>query len=415
MQSAPSLAGLRVLVVGINHAPETTGIAPYTTKASHHLALGGATVEVLAGVPHYPHWTIPRKYRYRVRSESQCQHILLRRLRHYVPAKQSAIRRALYELTFGLHVAAVKPRYHPEVVIAVVPSLLSALAARRTARRSGARFIVWVQDLMGPATEESGIAGGRRVTRITKWLEAVVLKSADSVVVLNGAFKAYAVGAGAEASRISILRNWVHVPRSTADRMAVRSEMGWSDGSLVVLHTGNMGLKQDLGNVIAAAALARTREIGVKFVLMGDGSQRQSLITLSMGVDNVQFLPPVSDGRYAEILAAADVLLVNERASAIEMSLPSKLTSYLQSGLPILAAVNASGATAFEVRASGAGIVVPPDDPDSLLEGVLLCAKADLADVARAASDYVRLYLTEDASLSRLTSLVLGEQLSDGT
>lgn len=51
---------------------------------------------------------------------------------------------------------------------------------------------------------------------------------------------------------------------------------------------------------------------------------------------------------------------MNERASAVDMSLPSKLTSYFSAGAPIVAAVPASGGTAAEVRRSGAGVVVPP-------------------------------------------------------
>ena len=50
------LVGRRVLVVGINYAPETTGIAPYTTGMAEHLAALGAKVTVVTGMPHYPQW-----------------------------------------------------------------------------------------------------------------------------------------------------------------------------------------------------------------------------------------------------------------------------------------------------------------------------------------------------------------------
>src|SRR4051812_50172102 len=51
-----SLVGARVLVVGVNYAPETTGVAPYTTAVAEHLASLGAEVTVVAGMPHYPQW-----------------------------------------------------------------------------------------------------------------------------------------------------------------------------------------------------------------------------------------------------------------------------------------------------------------------------------------------------------------------
>ena len=49
------VAGKHVLVVGINYAPEPTGIAPYTTGLAEHLAQTAASVEVFTGLPHYPH------------------------------------------------------------------------------------------------------------------------------------------------------------------------------------------------------------------------------------------------------------------------------------------------------------------------------------------------------------------------
>ena len=66
------------------------------------------------------------------------------------------------------------------------------------------------------------------------------------------------------------------------------------------------------------------------------------------------------------MLAAADVLLINERESVVQMSLPSKLTSYLVAGQPILAAVNDDGATAQELRRLGLGNVVDPGDAAAL-------------------------------------------------
>ena len=46
---------------------------------------------------------------------------------------------------------------------------------------------------------------------------------------------------------------------------------------MVVLHVYNMGYKQGLENVIAAAELARRTNSRARFVLLGDGNQRASL------------------------------------------------------------------------------------------------------------------------------------------
>ena len=66
------------------------------------------------------------------------------------------------------------------------------------------------------------------------------------------------------------------------------------------------------------------------------------------------------------MLEAADVLVVNQRLSVSDMSLPSKLTSYFAAGVPVLAAVSRTSETANEVLRSRGGVVVPADDPHAL-------------------------------------------------
>src|SRR5881397_3655628 len=125
---------LKIDIVGINYAPEHSGIAPYTTDAAEHLARQGHQVRMWTGVDHYPHWAVPRGARGRLSTRDVENGVEVTRLRHYVPRRQSALRRLTYEATFGAHVAATAARSTPDVVLAVVPSLMGALVATRLSR-----------------------------------------------------------------------------------------------------------------------------------------------------------------------------------------------------------------------------------------------------------------------------------------
>ena len=70
-------------------------------------------------------------------------------------------------------------------------------------------------------------------------------------------------------------------------------------------------------------------------------------------------------------MEASDVLLVNQRPSVTDMSLPSKLTSYFAAGRPVVAAASADSETARELEAAAAGYVVAPDDPKALCDAIL--------------------------------------------
>ena len=410
----PDLTGQRILVVGINYAPEHTGIAPYTSQACEDLKRRGAEVLVLAGVPHYPQWSVKAPYRRRLRvDELRREGVPVRRLRHTVPSTQSAIKRAIYEATFGAHVLAQRLPWKPDVVLAVVPSLFGAMAAAQIAQRTGARLAVWVQDLMGLAAAQSGIAGGGKVAKLTGQIEAHLLRRADVVLVLNESFRRHASDCGVGADQLVLRPNWAHLEPARGERIDTRRRLGWDD-KFVVLHSGNMGLKQDLENVVNAARQATTDAPHIRFVLMGDGSQRKALSRLAADVPSLQFLPPASEEDFPDFLAAADVLLVNERGSAVNMSLPSKLTSYFRAGLPVLAAVPAGGGTANEIASSQAGLVVQPDDSLALINGVATLADDEelRRSLGRAGQSYVRQMLESAPALAELATAVAGR--SDG-
>ncbi len=416
------LAGLEVLVVGINYAPEVTGIAPYTTATAEHFARSGARVSVLAGVPHYPSWTVEPAYRRRLRVRQQLNGVDVTRLRHYVPSRQSALRRAGYEATFLAQAMAVRPAERPDVVLAVIPSLGSGVCAARLARKYDIPLAIVVQDLLGQAAKQSGIAGGSRVAKATAAAESWILRQATTVGVVSDSFRPVLSDYGVNAHRVVSLPNWTHVAAGTADVQETRRGLGWSDGVTVVLHSGNMGLKQDLGNVIEAARRSADRD-DVLYVLMGDGSQRRALEEQAHGLPNFRFLDPVPDESYSDVLRSADILLVNERPSVQDMSLPSKLTSYFRAGRPVIAATAPGGATALELARAGAAVLVPAGQPERLADAVrsLTLNPADSSDptglasrLGAAAMRYAEQNLGEEAAMTRARDLLL-RSLSSGS
>jgi glycosyltransferase involved in cell wall biosynthesis len=176
----------------------------------------------------------------------------------------------------------------------------------------------------------------------------------------------------------------------------------------VVLHAGNMGHKQGLEQVIAAARLAAERGEPVRFVLAGGGNQAEALHALGADLPTLDFLGVQPDGLHASLLAAADVLVLSERPTQLDMSLPSKLTSYFAAGRPIVAAVPSDGASAREIERSGAGLLVPAGEPVSML-GALNRLRSEpvlAAELAAAGPAYAAVHLSAAAGLARAVALV---------
>ncbi|MEU9124873.1 glycosyltransferase [Streptomyces sp. NPDC048506] len=395
-------------MISTNYAPEHTGIGPYSTQIAEHLAASGADTHVLAGMPHYPAWRVAEEYRGRWRVRERRGGVTVHRRRHTVPARQTAGRRALFEASVLAHGALAPPRVRPDVVLTQMPTLAGGVLGARLARQAAAPHVVVVQDLMGAAAAQSGIRGGGRAAALAAAVEARILRAATVVGVVHESFVERVTAMGVPRSRVHVVPNWTHVQGPSGDRERTRARLGWADDETVLLHAGNMGLKQGLEVLVEAARLADREGAAVRVVLMGDGNQRAHLRRLGADVASLSFLPPADADAFPDVLAAADVLAVTQKASVLDMSLPSKLTSYFMTGRPVIASVAAEGGTAQEVVRSGAGTVITPEDPKALLAEV----RALTDDPERAARQgacgprYVEQRLSSQAGLERITALL---------
>ena len=230
-----------------------------------------------------------------------------------------------------------------------------------------------------------------------------MLAKADLVGVIADRFGVLLEREGVLASKIANVANFTHIQPATVARDEARLALGWPLDRFLVVHTGNMGMKQGLEVVVEAARQADRQNSDVQFVLVGDGNQREQLVADAQGVKSISFVPPLPEELYPLALAAADVLLVNERLGVMEMSLPSKLTSYAAADRPILAAVQQGGITHEFIVRTGIAMTAEPGDADALFGGIhaMRARTADQVQSVLEASRTLRHELSPEAASER--------------
>lgn len=396
---------MRITIIGINYAPEVTGIAPYTTGLAEGLAARGHQVNVITGLPHYPEWRVADGYLNAPRSSTETVNgVSVHRLGHRVPDVPSAKGRVRMEASFAAAAARCDWR-RPEVVLTVSPPLLASCAVVARARTRGVPVGVIVQDLYGKGVVETSAMGGRGAALTTR-VEVGMLTAATGVSVIHDRFAGVLSDQGLDRDRITVIRNWTHIEIASEDVDSagdVRAKYGWHPDEVVVVHAGNMGAKQGLENVVAAARIADRSDAAVRFVLLGDGNQRRKLEDAAVGAKSLQFIRPVPAEEFTRVLKAADVLLVNEKPDVADMAVPSKLTSYFVSGRPVVAATSDGSATAYEVRSSGAGVIVPADDPETLVSAArrIGADKQTGLEMGLSGQRYAKSVLDESSAIDR--------------
>jgi colanic acid biosynthesis glycosyl transferase WcaI len=383
---------MRLLVLGINYAPELTGIGKYTGEMAEWLTARGHAVQVVTAPPYYPAWRIGKGYsawRYR---QEMLAGIRVWRCPLWVPLEQSGLKRVLHLASFALSTLPVVLwqglRWRPDVVWVVEPAFFSTVGAWLAARLGSAKAWLHVQDFEIDAAFDLGLLSTNWLHRGIAVLERWLMRRFDRVSTISERMLEHLAAKGVEAPRCFFLPNWVDTDtiHPLGEPSSLRAELHLAPDLIIALYAGNMGEKQGLEIVLEAArALADHRNI--QFVLCGDGAVRPRLYQLADGLSNVRFLPLQPVERLNDLLNLADIHLLPQRADAADRVMPSKLTGMLASGRPVV--TTAHPCTQVAQVVAGCGIVTPPGDGGAFAHALLhlathLAERARLGQAARA-------------------------------
>src|SRR3954447_21910349 len=93
---------MRILLVGINYAPDMIGVAKYNTELCEGLAASGHEVHVITAPPYYPAWQIPRSFKAGYFRPREMAGVRVVRTPIYVPASPTGAKRLIHHASFAL-------------------------------------------------------------------------------------------------------------------------------------------------------------------------------------------------------------------------------------------------------------------------------------------------------------------------
>lgn len=380
----------RILVSGINYAPENISTGKYTSELCEWLVAQGHKVRVVTAPPYYPAWKIWPTHRTRWFRREQLAGVEVIRCPIWVPSQPNGIKRILHLASFAassmlaLFYSLV---WRPQLVISIAPTLASAPAAWAAARLARARCWLHIQDFEIDAAMDMGIVDAGPLRRFALAAERFLLRRFDRVSTISSRMLDRLGAKGVDKSRQVFFPNWVDTDaiQPLTGPSSYRAELGISNDAVVALYSGNMGLKQGL-EILGEVARSLTDIPDLYFVLGGQGPARPMLEAACAGLPNVRFLDLQPTERLGDWLGLADIHLLPQRADVADLVMPSKLTGMLASGRAILATALPNTGVANALVTSG--VVTPPGDVPALTAALRLLAtdgplRRKLADSAR--------------------------------
>ena len=409
---------LRILIYGLNSAPELTGIGKYTGEMASWLARRGHDVHVVTAPPYYPEWCIRADFPNAYRTEYPEPNLTVHRCPLYVPGLPTGRSRIGHLASFALSSLPVILReatQAPDVIFTVEPTFFGSPAALVAGYLAQAPAWLHVQDFeIDAAFDLDLLPSEGPIHSLALLLERLFTRAFDRVSTVSENMVRRAITKGVSPQRTIFFPNWVDVdeihPLPPGSPNSFREQFGLTDKT-VVLYSGNMGNKQGL-EILAplAASFAGHLPSGdarVHFLFCGDGAFRPQLNKLVGHLPNVTLIPLQPTDKLNELLNAADIHILPQRVDAEDLVMPSKLTGMLSSGRPVIATANPGTRLAQIITgpdfAKAFGLVVPPKDLPALCAAVKeLASNASLRSVLGAhARTYAVRHLGRDKVLQR--------------
>lgn len=374
---------MRILIYGINFAPELVGNGKYTGEMAHWLARHGHEVRVVVAPPFNPAGKVFEGYSsWRYRNETfsttnDAGSLKAFRCPLWVSRNPSALSRIFHLASFALSSFPVmlgQVFWRPSLVMVIEPTALCVPAGLMTAWLSGASSWLHIQDF----EIDAGFAVGMLKSNILRGLIAAVDRKSmmgfDRVSTISPKMMDRLWEKGFPSGRSVMFPNWVDTTRifPTTTASAFRDELGIPHDAIVALYSGTMGRKQGL-EILAEAADLLGNDPNIQFVFCGDGSYRDALAKASAHLANVHWLPLQPIERLNELLNLADIHLLPQCAGVADLMMPSKLTGILASGRPVV--TTAAEGTQLAIAVQHCGIRVPAHDGASFAEAIARLAK----------------------------------------
>jgi colanic acid biosynthesis glycosyl transferase WcaI len=364
---------MKILIYSANFAPELTGIGKYSGDMACWLAEQGHSVRAVTAPPYYPKWTADEGYSTSKYQRETWKNVAVWRAPLWVPASPTGLTRILHLLSFAMTSMPLMLRqifWRPDVVLVVAPYFVCAPAAWITARLSGARAWLHLQDFEVDVAFRMGMLKGGFMKRVVQSFERHVLRRFDCVSSISRRMVDLLIGKGVAPERTLFFPNWVdtaNISPSTSGT-AYRQELGIPAKATVLLFSGSLGAKQGLMIIPKVATRLAARK-DIVFVICGDGLMKLELAACAERLPNLRLLPLQPLNRLGELLSMADIHLLPQSPDAADLVMPSKLTGMLASGRPVIASCDEG--TEIGKVVSHCGIVVPPENEAELMRAVL--------------------------------------------
>jgi colanic acid biosynthesis glycosyl transferase WcaI len=366
---------MNILYVSQYFPPEIGAPAARVSELSRIWSERGHKVTVLTGFPNHPTGVVHSGYRGKLRRlilREQIEGTRVERTWLIPLPNRKSWERILNYSSFCLS-AAIRGLFlgGHDVIIASSPQLLVGLAGLLIAKAKRLPFILEIRDLWPESLVAVGVSDSKSMLfRMLGAIAGLLYRHADHIVVVSPAFRRHlAERWDVSPQKVSVVLNGVDTElfHPSVDTTLVAKECGLRD-KFVVSFIGTIGNAHGLNTIVESARQLKDVAPDVLFLVVGEGAEKEKLerLVLDAGLNNVRIVGQQPRARIPAFICASDLCLVLLKKSEVfKTVIPTKMLEFMACGRPVVLGVE--GVAREILETAGAGIAVPPQDPDALV------------------------------------------------
>lgn len=276
----------------------------------------------------------------------------------------------------------------------------------RTAKRYGIPYIVPIQDIYPETLFTSGrypTIAKKLITAALRPIDIYYLKNASKIRTISNEMMLYiSKTRNISESKFLVVNNWQN-EEDFDDKRAMQPSK-----ALKFAYVGSINAHANVQLIIKGFKKANIPDSVLKVFGGGDQKEECQQLVTELEMDNITF-GFVSRNEIHQVQSQADVLVLALPAGNGCLCLPSKITSYMLSGRPILASVDLNSAIARYIFEGGCGKVVAPDNIEAMAEGFKHFADLDkfkLGEYGNNSRKFAQQNLSREVNLSKVVAAI---------
>ena len=289
--------------------------------------------------------------------------------------KYDFVKRWKQERLYGRLISAELDRIQPQCILSANTPLDAQKNLVRKANQVGIPVIYWLQDVLGVATKKIlktklPVVGGW-IGQYYTALERSLLCKSNAVIAITEDFVPLLHTYGIPDHNIHVIPNWAPLHSlPTRPKANAWSTIANLADSFCFLYAGTLGMKHNPDLLLQLALSMQQHDARIVVISHGKGAQWLAERKTEFDLENLHIMPYQPIEELHDVLASGDVLIALLEKDAGSYSVPSKVTTYLCAGRPLLLGVPSHNKAA-KIVADQRGLVIDPSDTDQFVDAAL--------------------------------------------